>query len=100
MRTPPNWSGVPSHRRQCTGRLTQAARVNAVITATEAKALAVAEAGVRAPHGGLASGTGTDAVIVASTERGPSFEYAGPIAPIGAMMARAVRRTMQQAMTR
>jgi adenosylcobinamide amidohydrolase len=81
-------------------RLTQAARVNAVITATEAKALALAEAGVRAPHGGLASGTGTDAMIVASTEQGPSFEYAGPIAPIGAMMARAVRRTMQQAMAR
>jgi adenosylcobinamide amidohydrolase len=81
-------------------QLTQAARVNAVITATEAKALALAEAGVRAPHGGLASGTGTDAVVVASTERGPSFEYAGPITPIGAMMARAVRRTMQQAMAR
>src|SRR5438874_13499387 len=81
-------------------RLTQAARVNTVITATKAKALALAEASVRAPHGGLASGTGTDAMIVASTEQGPSFEYAGPIAPIGAMMARAVRRTMHQAMAR
>lgn len=81
-------------------RLTQAARVNAVITATEAKALVLAEAGVRAPHGGLASGTGTDAVVVASTERGPSLEYAGPIAPIGAMLARAVRRTLEQALAR
>ncbi|MCI0476721.1 MAG: adenosylcobinamide amidohydrolase, partial [Anaerolineales bacterium] len=40
--------------------LTQAARVNAIITATEAKTLALIERDVRAPHGGFASGTGTD----------------------------------------
>jgi adenosylcobinamide hydrolase len=75
--------------------LSPAARVNAVITATEAKTLALVEAGVRAPHGGLASGTSTDAIVVASTERGALIEYAGPISPIGALIARGVRRALQ-----
>lgn len=79
-------------------QLTPAARVNAVITATEAKTLALVEAGVRAPHGGPASGTGTDAIVVASTGRGQSVEYAGPIAPIGALIGQAVRRAIQNAL--
>ncbi len=76
--------------------LSRAARVNAIITATEAKTLALLEADLRAPHGERASGTGTDAMVVASTERGASFEYAGPISPLGALMARAMRRAVQQ----
>jgi adenosylcobinamide amidohydrolase len=75
-------------------RLAPAAQVNAVITAAEAKALALAEAGVRAPDGGLASGTSTDAVVIASTERGDLAEYAGPIAPLGAAIARLVRQAI------
>ena len=77
------------------GRLPPAARVNAVITATEAKSLALIEAGIRGPHGGPASGTGTDAIIVASTERGTVHEYAGPISPLGALIGRTVRRCVQ-----
>ena len=75
-------------------QLSQAARVNAVITATEAKTLALVEAGVRAPHGGPASGTSTDAIVIASTGRGISAAYAGPITPAGALIARAVRRAV------
>ncbi|MFL5806870.1 MAG: adenosylcobinamide amidohydrolase [Roseiflexaceae bacterium] len=75
-------------------QLSQAARVNAVITATEAKTLALVESGVRAPHGGPASGTSTDALVIASTGRGVSAAYAGPITPIGALIARAVRRAV------
>jgi adenosylcobinamide hydrolase len=80
------------------GRVPPAARVNAVITATEAKSLALVEAGIRGPHGGPASGTGTDAMIVASTERGAYHEYAGPISPLGALIGRAVRRAIQSAL--
>jgi len=80
-------------------RLTQAARVNAVITATEAKTLALIERDVRAPHGGLASGTGTDSIVIATTERGAAYEYAGPISPLGALIARAVRRAILNALT-
>lgn len=74
--------------------LAPGAAVNAVITATEAKTLALVEGGVRAPHGGPASGTGTDAVVAAWTGRGAPCEYAGPISPIGALIGRAVRRAM------
>jgi iron complex transport system ATP-binding protein len=77
-------------------RLSQAACVNAVITATEAKTLALVESGVRAPHGGPASGTSTDAIVVASTGRGVSAAYAGPITPVGALIARAVRRAVMK----
>jgi iron complex transport system ATP-binding protein len=76
------------------GRFAPGAAVNAVITATEAKTLALVEAGVRAPHGGPASGTATDAIVLAWTGRGPWHEYAGPIAPVGALIGRAVRRAM------
>ncbi len=78
--------------------LTPAARVNAVITATEAKTLALVEAGVRAPHGGFASGTRTDSIVIATTERGARFEYAGALSPAGALIGRAVRRAMQDAL--
>jgi len=78
--------------------LTPAARVNAVITTTEAKTLALIERDLRAPHGGFASGTGTDSIVIASTERGARYEYVGPISPLGASIARAVRRAILNAM--
>jgi len=78
--------------------MSEAARVNAVLTVTEAKTLALVEAGVRAPHGGPASGTSTDAIVIASTECGAIAEYAGPITPLGALMARAMRRAIQGAL--
>ncbi|MEW5718028.1 MAG: adenosylcobinamide amidohydrolase, partial [Chloroflexota bacterium] len=78
--------------------LVPAARVNAIITATEAKTLALIERDVRAPHGGFASGTGTDSIVIATTERGAQYEYAGPISPLGALIARAVRRAILDAL--
>ncbi|MCI0478397.1 MAG: adenosylcobinamide amidohydrolase, partial [Anaerolineales bacterium] len=78
--------------------LTQAARANAIITATEAKTLALIEREVRAPHGGFASGTGTDSIVIATTERGAAYEYAGPISPLGALIACAVRRAILSAL--
>jgi adenosylcobinamide hydrolase len=44
--------------------------VNAVITATEAKSMALIEWDVRTPDGDPASGASTDAVVVACTQRG------------------------------
>ena len=52
------------------GALTPAAMVNAVITATEAKTMTLAEWDVRTPEGEPASGTSTDTVVVACTGRG------------------------------
>src|SRR2546430_7747510 len=55
-----------------------AALVNAVITATEVKTLALTAAGVRCDDGRLASGTSTDPVVVAATGRGPRRRFGGP----------------------
>jgi adenosylcobinamide hydrolase len=71
-----------------------AALVNLIITATEAKTLALAEAGVRAADGRLASGTSTDAVVVAATGRGPRCRFGGPVSDLGAVAARAVREAL------
>jgi adenosylcobinamide amidohydrolase len=67
--------------------LSDAALVNAVVTATEAKVQALAEAGVQA------TGTSSDAVCVACPQPVPGDEpepYGGPRSPWGARIARAV----------
>ncbi len=64
------------------------ALINAVATATEAKAQALAEAGVPG------TGTASDAVCVACPVDGPVERYAGPRAPVGAALARAVHRAV------
>lgn len=68
-----------------------AALVNAVITATEVKGLALREAGLLADGGRAASGTSTDAVVIAATGRGPAARFGGPASPMGWAVARAVR---------
>ena len=75
-------------------RLTPAAMVNLVITATEAKTMLLAEWSVRTPEGDPASGTSTDTVVVACTDRGEELCYAGPATPVGWSAARAVRAAM------
>jgi iron complex transport system ATP-binding protein len=74
--------------------LAPGAAVNGVITATEAKVGALIEAGVRTPGGVPATGTVTDAVVVAWTGRGRRLAYLGPAAPGGWLVARAVRRAV------
>jgi adenosylcobinamide hydrolase len=67
-------------------RLSDAALVNAVATATEAKAQALREAGV------AGTGTATDAVCVAcpASGDGPGQAFGGPRSRWGARLARAV----------
>ena len=60
------------------GALTPAAMVNAVITATEAKTMTLAEWDVKTPEGEAASGTSTDTVVVACTGRGERAQLRGP----------------------
>src|SRR5437667_6194965 len=71
-----------------------AALVNTVITATEVKTLALTSAGVRCADGRLASGTSTDAVVVAATGRGQRCRFGGPVSDLGAVVARAVREAL------
>jgi len=71
------------------------ALVNAVITVTEAKTSVLAAAGVRCAGGEIATGTSTDAVVVAATGRGPVCCFGGPISDLGWVVARAVRAAME-----
>ncbi|GIE32872.1 adenosylcobinamide amidohydrolase [Actinoplanes italicus] len=69
-------------------RLSGGALVNAVATATEAKAQALAELGL------AATGTATDAVCVLCPLGGPPAAYGGPRSRWGAPLARAVHRAV------
>ena len=68
--------------------------MNGVITATEAKVGALVEAGVLTAEGVQATGTVTDAVVIAWTGRGPRVPYLGPGAVAGWCLARAARRAV------
>jgi iron complex transport system ATP-binding protein len=74
----------------------RATAVNGVITATEAKVGALAEAGILSAAGVPATGTVTDAVVVAWTGRGSVVPYLGPGTTAGFCLARAVRRAVGQ----
>jgi adenosylcobinamide hydrolase len=65
-------------------RLSAAALVNAVATATEAKVQALHETGVRA------TGTASDAIVVHCPTDGTAETYGGPRSAFGARIARAV----------
>jgi iron complex transport system ATP-binding protein len=76
------------------------ALVNLALTATEAKALALVEASVRLADGGLATGTSTDAVVIAATGRGERCPFGGPVSPLGWLVARAVKSAIDVAVAR
>jgi adenosylcobinamide amidohydrolase len=69
---------------QVPARLGDAALINAVATATEAKTQAIHELGL------AATGTPTDAVTVLCPTDGPAAPYGGPRSTWGARLARAV----------
>jgi adenosylcobinamide hydrolase len=69
-------------------RLSGGALINAVATATEAKAQALAELGL------TATGTATDAVCVLCPLDGPPATYGGPRSRWGAPLARAVHQAV------
>lgn len=69
-------------------RLSPAALINAVATATEAKAQAIAELGMPG------TGTPTDSVTVCCPTEGPEAPYGGPRSTWGAPLARAVHRAV------
>ncbi|TFH88251.1 hypothetical protein EQG41_03275 [Billgrantia azerbaijanica] len=71
--------------------LTEGALVNACLSASEAKVRALAECGVRDPHTGTpASGTSTDCLAIAATQRGSATPYAGSATGLGRALGRAV----------
>lgn len=73
------------------GELTDAAMVNAVITTTEAKAAALQDCCIRLDAEDIpATGTTTDAVMIAATQKGPVSRYAGTSTEVGYGIGRTV----------
>ena len=71
-------------------QLSPEAEVRAATLATEAKTLALFEAGVKTGDGSIATGTSMDTIIVASTGRGPFFRYSGTSTLLGNLIGRSV----------
>lgn len=73
------------------GKLSDAAFVQAMVTATEAKVKAMQEKQVIDPvMKTIATGTSTDSISIAATQAGRYFPYAGTITPLGRNLAKAV----------
>lgn len=73
------------------GELSDEAFIQAMITATEAKAKALQTENVVDPiTDTIASGTSTDSLLIASTQQGELLPYAGPITPLGKLIAHGV----------
>lgn len=71
-----------------------AALVNLVVTVTEVKTAVLLDAGLKSVDGHPATGTSTDAVVVAATGRGPRCRFGGPISDLGFVVARAARHAL------
>ena len=77
-----------------------AALVNLALTVTEVKTLVLMAAGLPCADGQPASGTSTDAVVVAATGRGPMVRFGGPISEAGWVAAQAARRALTDGVRR
>jgi adenosylcobinamide hydrolase len=71
-----------------------AAMVNLVMTVTEVKTALLLDAGLKSLDGYPATGTSTDAVVIAATGRGPRCRFGGPISDLGWVVARAAREAL------
>lgn len=77
-----------------------AALVNAAMTVTEVKTLALVEAGVKGADGYAATGTSTDAVVVAATQRGARQRFGGPVSDLGWVVGQAAGAALRRGIAR
>lgn len=78
--------------------LTPSALVNALSTAVEAKVGALLARRVRTREGHPATGTSTDALVVACGQRGDPERYTGPVTNVGWLIGHCVRDVLALAM--
>ena len=80
------------------GNPTESCLVSTVLTATEAKAAALWELDVRSRYSGdVATGTITDAIIAAKTNRGAPIVYGGPASKLGQLVGYCTRKAVKEA---
>ncbi|RUQ31627.1 ATP-binding cassette domain-containing protein [Peribacillus cavernae] len=73
------------------GHLSEAAFVQAMVTATEAKVKALLDLEIRDPiTGTIATGTSTDSLLIAAAQRGETIEYAGTITLLGNLVSKGI----------
>ena len=80
------------------GNPTESSLASTLITATEAKMAALRELDIRSRFSGdQATGTVTDAVVVAETGRGAPIVYAGPASELGQLVGYCTRKAVKEA---
>lgn len=83
------------------GNPTESCLEGIMITATEAKMAALRELDIRSRFSGdEATGTVTDAVVVAKTNRGDSIAYGGPASKLGQLVGNCTRKAVKEAITK
>lgn len=79
------------------GNPTESCLVSTVLTATEAKTAAIWELDIRSRYSGdVATGTITDAIIVAKTNRGSSIVNGGPASKLGQLVGYCTRKAVKE----
>lgn len=83
------------------GEMTEEAFIQSIMTATEAKAKVMHDLKVEdAVTGTIATGTSTDSILVAATQRGQCLEYAGTITPLGKVIGKGVYECTREAISK
>jgi adenosylcobinamide hydrolase len=83
------------------GNPTDSCLASTIITTTEAKTAALRELDLRSKWSGdEATGTITDAIVVAKTGEGPTIVYGGPASPLGQMIGYCTRKAVREAVTK
>ncbi len=82
------------------GSPTDSCLASLIITATEAKTAALRDLDLRSRWSGdEATGTITDAIVVAKTCQGPTIPYGGPASTLGQMVGYCTRKAVKEAVT-
>ncbi|MEC2070752.1 heme ABC transporter ATP-binding protein [Alkalihalophilus marmarensis] len=80
------------------GKMPESAYVQALMTVTEAKSKAMFDEGIKDEvTQTIATGTSTDSVMIAASQEGEEFPYAGTITPVGKLMAKLVYEATREA---
>ncbi|WP_100398497.1 heme ABC transporter ATP-binding protein [Bacillus sp. FJAT-44742] len=82
------------------GTLPDAAFVQALMTATEAKAKSLADFGILDERTKtIATGTSTDSIVVAASQQGRTHEYGGTVTPLGRQIGRGVYEAVTESLS-
>ncbi len=80
------------------GHPNESCLVSTIITATEAKTAAMLELDIRSRYSGdAATGTITDAIVVAETGQGDPIVYGGPASKLGQLVGFCTRKAVKEA---